>query len=142
MTPERQNEAVVQRFYSELWNEWQLGLANEILSESLRFRGSLGAVCEGREAFRDYAESVRAAFPDWHNRIDEILATGDRVVTRMTWTGTHRGALGDVEPTGAQVEYPGAAFFRLANGQIEEAWVVGDTQELWRQIGEAAATPS
>lgn len=46
----------------------------------------------------------------------------------MTWTGTHRGPLGSVEPTGAKVEYPGAAFFRLANGLIEEAWVVGDTQ--------------
>jgi predicted ester cyclase len=72
---------------------------------------------------------VRAA---WHNNIDEILATGDRVVTRMTWTGTHRGTLGNIEPIGAQVEYPGAAFFRLENGLIEETWVVGDTQELWR----------
>ncbi len=138
MTQARQNEALVQCFYAALWNEWRLDLVDEILSETLRFRGSLGTVCEGRDGFKRYVEGVRAAFPDWHNRIDEILAVGDRVVTRMTWTGTHRGALGDVEPTGAQVEYPGAAFFRLANGLIEEAWVVGDTQELWRQIRSAA----
>jgi predicted ester cyclase len=54
----------------------------------------------------------------------------------MTWTGTHRGKLGQVEPTGARVEYAGAAFFRLADGLIEEAWVVGDTQELWRALGQ------
>lgn len=132
-----QNEAVVRRFYDELWNRWQLGVADEIVSDALRFRGSLGAVCEGRDDFKRYVETVRVAFPDWYNRVDEILARGDRVVTRMTWTGTHRGVLGGIGPTGAHVEYAGAAFFRLSDGLIEEAWVVGDTQELWRALGAA-----
>jgi predicted ester cyclase len=135
MRPVEENEAVVRRFYEELWNCWRLEVADEILSSRLRFRGSLGATCEGRDAFRRYVEGVQKAFPDWHNQIDEIIAVGDRVVTRMTWCGTHRGALGDVEPTGAHVSYTGAAFFRLTKGLIEEAWVVGDTQELWRALG-------
>ena len=84
-----------------------------------------------------YVEAVRGAFPDWRNRIDEILAVEDRVVARMTWSGTHRGRLGEIEPTGAHVEYCGAAFFRLAAGAIEEAWVVGDTHALWRALGAA-----
>lgn len=131
------NQAVVRRFYDELWNEWRLEVAEQIVSPALRFRGSLGTTCSDRDEFKQYVETVRAAFPDWHNRIDEMIASEDRVVTRMTWTGTHRGALGDVEPTGARVEYPGAAFFRLAGGVIEEAWVIGDTRELWRALGEA-----
>lgn len=135
MSGDGRNEAVVRCFYDELWNEWRLDLAVELLSARLRFRGSLGTTLTGCEAFEDYAETVRTAFPDWHNRIDDLIATGDRVVTRMTWTGTHRGKLGKVEPTGAKVEYAGAAFFRLTDGQIEEAWVVGDTQELWRALG-------
>lgn len=135
MAREEENEAVVRRFYGELWNRWQLGAAEEIVSGTLRFRGSLGAICGGRAAFKRYVETVRAAFPDWHNQVDEMLAVDDRVVARMTWSGTHRGVLGDVEPTGARVEYVGAAFFRLAEGLVEEAWVVGDTQELWRALG-------
>ena len=47
----------------------------------------------------------------------------------MTWSGTHLGRLLDVEPTGGRVEYVGAAIFRLADGKIEDGWVVGDTQE-------------
>ncbi len=129
------NPAAVRRFYAELWNEWRLELIEELLSPGLRFRGSLGATCSGRGEFRAYAETVRTAFPDWHNRVDELLAVEDRIVTRMTWTGTHRGRLGELEPTGARVEYAGAAFFRLAGGLIEEAWVVGDTQQLWRALG-------
>jgi predicted ester cyclase len=134
VTPDA-NQAVVRRFYEELWNEWRLEVAEEIVSAGVRFRGSLGTTCSNREELTRYIETVRAAFPDWHNRIDEALAIGDRVVTRMTWTGTHRGKLGDVEPTGARVEYSGAAFFRLAAGRIEEGWVVGDTQALWRALG-------
>ena len=133
------NEAVVRRFYEELWNGWRLDTASEIVAVDVRFRGSLGSEAGGREQFLRYVEQVRGAFPDWHNRIDEIIVSGNRVVTRMTWTGTHRGSLADFPATGAHVEYCGAALFRLAHGMIEEAWVVGDTQELWRALGKLDA---
>ena len=132
---EAANEAVIERFYHELWNRWDLAAADEVVSEGVRFGGSLGSTLEGRESFKGYVETVRAAFPDWHNRIDEMISCGNRVVTRMTWSGTHRGRLQDVEPTGARAEYVGAAIFRLEGGMIQEGWVVGDTQELWRALG-------
>jgi predicted ester cyclase len=130
------NEKTVERFYHELWNTWDLSVANDVLAEDVRFRGTLGSTLEGRETFKGYVETVRRAFPDWHNRIDEVISCGDRVVTRMTWSGTHEGRLMDVEPTGAHVEYVGVAIFRLSERKIVEAWVVGDTQELWRALGQ------
>lgn len=133
------NEAVIRRFYEELWNGWRLDTALEIVAGDVRFRGSLGSEFVGRKKLLHYVEQVRSAFPDWHNRIDEIIVSGNRVVTRMTWTGTHRGSLANLPPTGAYVEYCGAALFRLANSVIEEAWVVGDTQELWRALGKLDA---
>lgn len=78
---------------------------------------------------------MRTAFPDWQNRIDELIAERDRVVARMTWSGTHSGSLFGIAPTGRPVTYVGAPFFRLHDGRIREAWVVGDTQELWRTLG-------
>jgi steroid delta-isomerase-like uncharacterized protein len=130
-----QNREAVRRFYLELWNDWNLAVADEIVAEGVKFRGSLGSMRLGRDAFKDYVEMIRAAFPDWHNRIDEMLAVNDRVVTRMTWTGTQTGRLADIEPTGARVEYVGAAFFSVAQGIIEEAWVVGDSAAFWRALG-------
>ena len=103
------NRSVIERFYNELWNGWSLAVADKIVSENLRFRGSLGSTLEGLEGFKDYVRTVRDAFPDWHNRIDELIVCGDRVVTRMTWSGTHRGTLLGVEPTGKRVEYVGTA---------------------------------
>ena len=135
------NEAVVRRFYEELWNEWRLDSALEIVAVDVRFRGSLGSEVVGREPFLGYVEQVRRAFPDWHNRIDEMIVSDNRVVARMTWTGTHQGSLADFPPTGAHVEYCGAALFRLTHGVIEDAWVVGDTQELWRALGKLDGAP-
>jgi predicted ester cyclase len=80
---------------------------------------------------------VRAAFPDWHNRVDDLIAEGDRVAARLTWTGTHRGELMGVAATGRRVTYGGVGLFRLRDARIEDAWVVGDTQQLWRSIGAA-----
>ena len=53
----------------------------------------------------------------------------------MTWSGTHTGSFEGIAPTGARVEYVGAAFFRVADGQIEHAWVVGDSQAFWAALG-------
>ena len=132
---ELNNEAIVRRFYDDLWNSWNLAAADELIAPGVSFRGSLGSTSSGREAFKAYVERVRSAFPDWHNQIDELLAIGDRVVARLTWTGTHQGPLGNVAPTGKRVRYVGAAFFRISGDKIDEAWIVGDTQELWRQLG-------
>jgi steroid delta-isomerase-like uncharacterized protein len=129
------NKAVVRRFYEELWNRWDLGTADEILARDVRFRGSLGTSVEGIAAFKRYVEQIRAAFPDWHNRIDDLIAEGDQVVARLTWTGTHEGDFLGIAATGRTITYVGAAIFRLEDGRIHEAWVVGDTQEIWRALG-------
>jgi predicted ester cyclase len=48
---------------------------------------------ENEAIVRRFLEKVRTAVPDWQNQIDEMLAVDDRIVTRMTWSGIHRGAL-------------------------------------------------
>ena len=127
--------ALIHRFFHGLWNRWELAVADEILAEDLRFRGSLGSTLQGRDAFKGYVRTVRTAFPDWHNRIDELIVGDDAVAARMTYSGTHRGPLSGVEATGNRVTYVGVAIFRFAGGRISEGWVVGDTQELWRALG-------
>jgi steroid delta-isomerase-like uncharacterized protein len=124
------NQAVVRRFYDEVCNQWKLDLADELVAEDLRFRAALGSSVVGREAFKRYLEGIRAVFPDLQHRIDELLASGDRVAIRLTYSATHLGRLGDVEATGARVEFVGAGFFRVLDGRILEGWVVGDTQAV------------
>jgi predicted ester cyclase len=89
----------VRRYYEEMWNKWDFALTDKILTEDIRFRGSLGAEMRGRGEFRNYVLQVQSAFPDFHNRIDELVVEADRAVARLTYTGTQRGKLFGLAPT-------------------------------------------
>jgi steroid delta-isomerase-like uncharacterized protein len=128
-------ERLIEQFFEGLWNRDEPGLPERILSQDLRFRGTLGAETRGREEFLSYVAGFRSAFPDWHCRIDEIIDAGDRAAARMTFNGTHRGELPGLAPTGRQVSYPGVTLFRLERGRIAEVWALGDTQQLWSDLG-------
>jgi steroid delta-isomerase-like uncharacterized protein len=132
------NKAVVRRWYQEMWNRWDLDVADEIVHPLVTFRGSLGAEMNGVGAVKDYIRSVRDAFPDFHNRIEELVGEADTVVARLTYTGTHRGALFGFAPTGRRIEYAGVAIFALRDGRIVRGWVLGDLYGLRRQLGEAS----
>ena len=134
-----ENKSLVRRYYEELWNRWDLSLADELLGEGLTFRGSLGVAVRGRDGFRDYVRAVRRAFPDFHNRIEELVAEGDKVVARLTYTGTHHGELFGIGPTGKRVTYAGVALLRIEADRIAEGWVLGDIHGLIRQLSDNGA---
>jgi steroid delta-isomerase-like uncharacterized protein len=126
----------VRRFYAELWNQWRFELAAELLAPELEFRGSLGDAVRGRDGFIDYATRVRAAFPDFHNEIQELVVADDRVAARLRYNGTHRGVIFGAAPSGERISYAGAAFFSFdADARILHAWVLGDLLALLRQLG-------
>ncbi len=76
-----------------------------------------------------YQESV-----DGHWRVDELLSCGDRVVARWTGTGTHRGELMGIPPTGKSIDVDAISIFRIADGKIAEEWTVWDALGLLQQV--------
>lgn len=129
------NKELIRRYYDEMWNPWNFAKADELLADDIVFRGSLGTETRGRAQFCDYMCSVQLAFPDFHNTIEELVAEEDRVVARLRYTGSHCGAIFGVPPTGNAISYSGAAFFRIAHGQVGEGWVLGDLITLLHQLG-------
>jgi steroid delta-isomerase-like uncharacterized protein len=129
------NRALIRRYYEELWNRWDLAVADEIIAEDLTFRGSLAVRVRSRAGFKQYVAMVRGAFPDFHNTIEDLVAEGDRVAVRLSYRGTHRGDLFGMAPTGKKISYAGAALFRIVGGKIVDGWVLGDTLRLLRQLG-------
>lgn len=125
---------LVERFYTVMWNTWDEAVARAILDPEIEFRGSVGLTKHGHDGFLEYMNLIRTAFPDFHNRIDELVAEADRAAARLTYTGTHHGTLFDRPPTGRRVEYVGAAFFQVSGGRIQRVWVLGDLHALMQQI--------
>jgi steroid delta-isomerase-like uncharacterized protein len=130
-----ENRTLIRRYYEELWNAWNFGVADEIISPEISFRGSLAVTVSGLDGFKNYVRQVCDAFPDFHNTIEELIAEGDRVAARLTYRGTHRGPLFGIAPTGRAVQYSGVALFQVRAGKIVDGWVLGDTLGLMRQLG-------
>jgi predicted ester cyclase len=86
-------------------------------------------------AFCKYMRQVRNAFPDFHNKIEQLVAEGDQVIARLQYTGTHRGEIFGVQPSGKSINYAGVAFFRVAGSRVAEGWVLGDIVSFLRQLG-------
>ncbi len=132
--PEQTSRRLIERFYGRVWNEWDGDVAREILSPDIVFRGSLGVDVRGHDGFLGYVALIRAAFPDFHNKIEEIIAEDAHAAARLTYSGTHKGELFWTPATGRAITYAGAAFFRFSDGKIAEIWVLGDRMALMEQI--------
>ena len=102
-----------------------------------RTRGGLQNLANNAEGqgFADNGEYLRGAIPDRNDVVEEIVAEGDMVGMLWRVTGTHRGPLFGIPPTGKQINFYEAGIFKLAAGKIVEAWFLGDEAGLLKQLG-------
>ncbi|WP_160148940.1 ester cyclase [Amycolatopsis alkalitolerans] len=125
---------LVRRFYADAWNRWDDLVPERILAADFVFRGSLGDEVRGREGWRSYRDRMRAAIPDFHNEIVDVVVDGDRAAARLRYSGHHHGELLGVPGRGRRIKYAGAAFFTAQDGFLTTAWVLGDLDGLRRQL--------
>ena len=75
------------------------------------------------------------AFPDLHLTVEDMIAEGDKVVTRFTSRGTQTGAFMGIPPTGKQVTVSSIVIARIADGKIVEEWGLDDQMGMLQQLG-------
>ena len=129
---------LIESFYRDVWNAWSDEAARRLLHPHLTFRGSLGRRTQGLDEFLAYVAEVRAAFPDFHNKVTDLVAQADRVAARLTYTGTHRGEVLGYPPTRRRIEYGGMAWFTVEHGRIRDGYVLGDVESLRAQLRNGA----
>jgi steroid delta-isomerase-like uncharacterized protein len=130
-----QNKAIVRSYLDEIVNKGNMTALDSYLSEDVMFNNAKGF----KQRFPAIRQAILSGFPDHHLTIQDQIAEGDKVVTRVTFHGTHQGPFNGIAPTGKQVEWSGIAMDRIANGKVVEMWHVQNTTALLQQI---AATPS
>ena len=126
---------LINRFYHEVWNTANESVAQEILHKDFIFRASLGPERCGPEGFIKYMHEIRDALPDFICNIQEIVTEDKQAVARMSFVGTHDGVFYDVAPTGKQIKWAGAGFFKTDGMQITKLWVLGDIDAVKQQLG-------
>ena len=89
----------------------------------------------GPQGMKDYVAPYFAAFPDLQFTVEDQIAEGDKVTTRYTGRGTHRGEFLGVPPTGKQASWTGIEIDRIEEDKIVESWVNTDELGLMQQLG-------
>jgi steroid delta-isomerase-like uncharacterized protein len=132
MTPEA---TLYRRWFEEVVSGGELALADELLADDymLHFPGMPGPV--DREEHKGLVTMFRTAFPDWTERVEDVITDGDRVAIRVTGRGTHRGDFQGISATGRVVTASGIGIARIADGKIAEAWAAYDALGLVQQLG-------
>ena len=89
----------------------------------------------GREGVKLMTAMLHEAFPDFQATIEDIIAEGDKVVIRMTWSGTQEGAFMGIPASGKRFTMPVIDIFLMAGGKIAEHWGLTDMMGMMQQLG-------
>jgi steroid delta-isomerase-like uncharacterized protein len=137
-----ENKTIVCRFLEEIWNNADLAVMDEILSDDYvgHDPSAPGGELRGREALKDVMRQVHAGLPGVRIKIDDVLGEGNRTAVRFTVHGTHQGELFGIPASGREVTVESILIHRHANARIAEAWLLRDMLGLLQQIG-AIPTP-
>jgi predicted ester cyclase len=132
-----QNKALVCQMVDEIFNRGNVDLADEFLAPDFAEREELPpGLPRDREGVKQLTTMLRSAFPDLTATVEDIVAEGDKVVIRQTWTGTHTGGeFMGVPPTGTRVSVGVIDIIRIAGDKFVEHWGQMDSMGMMQQLG-------
>jgi steroid delta-isomerase-like uncharacterized protein len=128
------NKALVRRFF-EAFNAGDLDGVAAVFAPHAVVHNSGAPDPLNLEGFRQLAAVFLAAFPGGEHTIDDIIGEGDKVVTRITYRGTHTGDLMGIPPMGKQVVVSAMTIDQIVGGKIVETWRLFDQLSMMQQIG-------
>jgi steroid delta-isomerase-like uncharacterized protein len=127
-----QNKALARRFFQEVWNDRDESAIDRYIVEDAK--GNDADFGAGREAFRRQWREWQRAFPDLHFEVEDVIAEGNKVLTRWTLTGTQQEEIFGIPPTGRAFRVSGMSLDVIENGQIAEGFDGWDALGLRQQL--------
>ena len=129
------NKTLVHRTQNEVWNKGNLEIVDQLFSEDFVRHFPIGPEITGLDTFREHLINHRAAFPDWSERIELIVAEGDLVAVYFASSGTNEGSFQGKAPTGQRIGINEMTIFRIVENRIVEQWLIPDLLSLNQQLG-------
>jgi steroid delta-isomerase-like uncharacterized protein len=131
-----QNKARFGQFMEEVFNRGNINVADDLVAPDFVDHEELPpGVPAGREGVKQMTTMFRSAFPDFKVTIDDMIADGDKVVVRSTWSGTQKGEFMGIPPTGKPVSFGVIDIVRFAGDKVVEHWGQMDSMRMMQQLG-------
>lgn len=128
------NEVVYRRFVDVVINHGDDSAMRELVHPNYLYRAP-GQESRGRDGLKALFDSYRSGLPDLKVSIDDLVVSGDKVVTSITLNGTHTGDLMGIPATGKPLNVHGMVLSRLEDGKIVEEWEILDMLGMFQQLG-------
>ncbi len=132
------NKAIVCRFFEDFINKGNLAVADEVLGPNIdhvAHGAPPGTPLSARKVPKKGLPVFRNAFPDFQVTVEDVVAEGDKVASRVTFKGTHKGEFQGIAPTNRPVTVSWFVIDRIAGGKIVERSAMFDMMGLMQQLG-------
>ena len=131
---EEQNKEIVKRYWEGKWNARNPGILDELMVPDVVYHGT-SMEMNGIEEYKQVYSMYLSAFHDTQITIEELIAEGDKIMTRLSMSSVHKGDLAGIPPTGKSMTGTMFTVFRLVDGKIAEEWEIMDELGLMQQLG-------
>ena len=129
------NKAIVRQYYAEVLTKGNVAAIDSFVSPTYIGHDPAAPDAQGTVGLKQRVTRMRTAFPDLQVKVEDMVAEGDKVATRFTLQGTHKGEFGGVAPTGKHVTWTATSIIRLEDGKFAEGWANADDLGRMRQLG-------
>ena len=128
--------SAAQRRLYELLNAGDIEGFGALLADGFVEHEETPGLAPTREGVMEFFRMYRAAFPNLRFDLEDVVASGDKVVMRARATGTHQGELMGIPPTGKDVDVQLIDIMRFnEDGLVAEHWGVVDMLAMMQQLG-------
>jgi predicted ester cyclase len=121
MTELDNNKSLVRRYYEEILNGRQIQVVDDLIDP-----GFVNYLSDGNridlEIYKQALRTTLSVLLDLHVTIEDQIAEGDKVVTRLKATGTPQTDYAGIKPTGKPITVTAIHIHRVQNGKLMELW--------------------
>ncbi len=128
-----ENKAISRRWREEL-DQGNWAVLDAYLSRDFGLHMP-GSPPQDQAGMKDVLTMIYGAFPDFHTTFEDLVAEGDKVALRMTFSGTHQGEFQGIPPTGKRIMVSAIVIDRIVDGKLAEHWSQFDALGMLQQLG-------
>ena len=140
--PLEANKARTRQFYEEVINKHNPNAMDEFIATNFVDYNPNPGQAPGVEGVKQIMTVFFTGFPDLHFSVEDQIAEGDKVVSRLTVRGTHKGDFMNIPATGKQMTITGIDIIRIKDGRAVERWGNFDDLGMMQQLGVVPAPAS